>query len=301
MTQHGDGQDGEEHHERQHVRDPPTLVPQLQRARRQTIDRLGQWIPDERPLLVIHVLSTGGGLGDAEHLGAETGEADREKRDENDGVFGLRLYADAIRTLDVTAHDGPDDTTGEHQTGEVTHEHVAAVHVAVEELQTLGQLVIELEHRGDTEQNEEAEVDQRVHEAGGRIAQQGAHVHTGAEVGEATLRVGRGGATAIGCTALPVADAIGETQRSPQHEDGDDRVEGQLQRAGDSTEHLAVDGRVTLPSGDEGQHARHHDEHRHERTDGDRELVGLQAPRTRRCGRSLSVRSHAGGTLLASW
>ena len=47
----------------------------------------------------------------------------------------------------------------------------------------LGQLVVDLEHGGDAEQDEEAEVDQRVHEPGGRVAQQRLHVDAGAEVG----------------------------------------------------------------------------------------------------------------------
>ena len=46
---------------------------------------------------------------DAEHLGAEAGEADGEERAEDDGVLGLRLDADAVRPLDVAAHDRPHD------------------------------------------------------------------------------------------------------------------------------------------------------------------------------------------------
>ena len=66
--------------------------------------------------------------------------------------------------------------------GEVGRERVALVDAAVQELEVVGELVVELEHDGGDEQPEEAEVDARVHEAGGRVAEQGLHPHAGAEV-----------------------------------------------------------------------------------------------------------------------
>ncbi|MFO0003194.1 MAG: hypothetical protein ACK559_18895, partial [bacterium] len=86
------------------------------------------------------------------------------------------------------------------------------VHAAMQELQALGHLVIDLENRGDAQQHEESEVDHRVHETRSRVAQQGAHVDTRAVVGEATLHVLRGGAATIGRAAFPVAHAVGEAQ-----------------------------------------------------------------------------------------
>ena len=94
----------------------------------------------------------------------------------------LRLDADAVGPLDVAAQDGPHDADEEHAAGHVAHQRVGPVHVAVQELGALGQLVVDLEHRGDGEQHQEAEVDQRVHDAGGRVAQQRLHVDAGAEV-----------------------------------------------------------------------------------------------------------------------
>ena len=73
--------------------------------------------------------------------------------------------------------------------GEVADEAVGLVHAAVRNFSVLGQLVVDLEDRRDAEQHEEAEVDQRVHDAGGRIAQQRLHVDAGAEVVQALLGV----------------------------------------------------------------------------------------------------------------
>ena len=133
-------------------------------------------------------------LGDAEHLGGEPGEADGEQHAEDHGVLRAGLDADAVGTGDVAAGDRPHQPADEHQPGEVGDEGVCLVRPAVEELEALGELVVDLQHRGDGEQDEEPEVDQRVHQPGGRVAQQRPHVHAGAVVGEAALGVGGGGA-----------------------------------------------------------------------------------------------------------
>ena len=112
-----------------------------------------------------------------------------EEHAEDEGVLGLGLDADAVRPLDVAAHDRPQHAADEHEAGGVADEGVRLVRAAVEELEVLGQLVVDLEHRRDGEQHEEAEVDHRVHQPGGRVAQQRAHVHAGAEVAEAALGV----------------------------------------------------------------------------------------------------------------
>jgi hypothetical protein len=72
------------------------------------------------------------------------------------------------------------------KTGEITDERVRHVDVAVQELPSLGDLVVDFENRGDGEQHKEREVDERMHDAGGGIAQQGLHVDAGAEIAEAT-------------------------------------------------------------------------------------------------------------------
>ena len=178
MTQHRQRQQRQEGDEAGDVEDPPPLVPRVERALRPAVDQRGERVPDECPLLVVgHAL-----LGDAEHLGAEPGESDGEERAEDRGVLGLRLDADAIRTLHVATHDRPHDADQEHQPGGVADEGVRLVGRAVEELERLGELVVDLEHGGDTEQHEEPEVDHRVHEAGTGVAQQRLHVRAGAEV-----------------------------------------------------------------------------------------------------------------------
>ena len=185
VAQHRGGQDHEEGDERHDVADPPDPVPVLQGLERRTVDELAQRVADEAPLLVV-----GGSLeGDAEHLGAEAGEPDGEERAEDQGVLGLGLDADPVRPLHVATHDRPHDAADEDDAGGVADERVGLVRAAVEELEVLGELVVDLEHGRDAEQDQEPEVDHRVHHAGGRIAQQRAHVDAGAEVAEATLGV----------------------------------------------------------------------------------------------------------------
>ena len=160
-------------------------------------------------------------------------------------MLGLGLDADAVRALHVAAHDGPHDADQEHQAGEVADEAVGHVGAAVQELQALGQLVVDLEHGGDAEQRQEPEVDHRVHQAGGGVAQQGLHVGAGAEVAQAVLHVLGGGRAAVGGATLPVAHAVGERERAPDQQHRDDRVERHLQGAGDAVEHFA--GRLLRP------------------------------------------------------
>src|SRR5918998_325882 len=134
-----------------------------------------QRVADDRPVLEVGTA----GEGDAVGLGAEAGDADGEERAEDDGVLGLGLDADAVGPLHVAPHDGPDAADQEQGAGHVAHQGVGPVHVAVEELRVLGHLVVDLEHRGDGEEDDEVEVDQRVHDAGGRVAQQRLHVDAG--------------------------------------------------------------------------------------------------------------------------
>ena len=80
-------------------------------------------------------------------------------------MFGLALNANAVGALNVTTNNGPDDTSGENQTGEIADEYITAVHITVKELEAFGQLVIEFECSRDTEQHQKTEVHHRVHEA----------------------------------------------------------------------------------------------------------------------------------------
>ena len=165
MAQHRDRQDDEERDERRDVTDPPPLVPRLERRQRPSVDELAQRVPDEAPSLEFHVLPAGCADGDAEHLGTEPTDADGEEHAEDHHVLGLRLDADPVRPLHIAPHDRPHDAAEEHDPGEVAHERVRLIGAPVEELEILGHLMVDLEHGGDTEQDEEAEVDQRVHQS----------------------------------------------------------------------------------------------------------------------------------------
>ncbi len=121
-------------------------------------------------------------------------------------MLGLGLDADAVGPLDVAAGQGPQDPDHEDHAEEVGGGRVALVHGAVEELQRFGELVVDFEHHGGDEENQEPEVDERVHDAGGRVPQQRLHPHRGAEVLHASLGVLLRGATVVGLAAFVVAN-----------------------------------------------------------------------------------------------
>ncbi len=263
----------EEHDEAHDVGDPPPLVPGLERADAPAVDEAGQRVADEAPLLVARPALE----RDAEHLGAEAGDADHEEGAEDDGVLGLRLDADAVRALHVAANERPHDAAEEDEPHQVAEGHVAPVHVAVQELQLLGHLVVDLEHGGDTEQAEEPEVDHRVHEAGTGVAQQRLHVDAGPEVLEPLRGVlGRGPALSR-CAALPVLHPVREHDGHPHEQHRDDGVERDLDRTGDVDEHRAVGEVVVLPAGDLREDARHDREQGDRREQDQRELMRLDA------------------------
>ena len=73
----------------------------------------------------------------------EAGDADDEERAEDDRVLGLGLDADAVRALHVAAHDRPHDADEEHDAREVGAGGVRLVRLAVQELEAVGELVVE--------------------------------------------------------------------------------------------------------------------------------------------------------------
>ena len=170
-----------------------------------------------------------------------------EERAEDHRVFGLGLDADAVRALDVAAHDRPADADEEHDAGEVGAERVGLVGVAVQELQRARELVVELEHHGRHEQPDEPEVDAGVHDPGGGVAQQRLHPHAGAEVVEAALRVLAGGAAVVGAAALVVADPQRREPRDDQQHRRDRGVERDLERGRHVDEDRALDRRRVVP------------------------------------------------------
>ena len=240
------------------------------------LDQCGERVTDEAPALVVgHALE-----GDAEHLGAVAGDRNGEERAENDGVFGFALDADAVRApveRAVTADDRPHDADREDQAGAISDEGVGAIHVAMQELQVGRQLVVDLEHGGDTEQNQEAEVDHGVHDAGTRFAQQGLHVDAGAEVADATLGVLQGGAAVVGPAALPVLHPVRGDPPAIDDQHGDRGVEGQLHAGRDVAEHLAGDvGRLVELEDERGQIGPEREEGDTDTDDAD-DVMGLQA------------------------
>ena len=112
----------------------------------------------------------------------QAGDSDDEEGAEDGAILGPGLGPDAVGPHHVAAHDGPGDADQEEQAGGVTDELVALVHLAVEELGAVGELVVDLEDRRHREEDEEREVDQRVHDPRGGVPEQGLHVQAGSEV-----------------------------------------------------------------------------------------------------------------------
>ncbi len=212
-------------------------------------------------------------------------------------MFRLRLDPDAVRPLDVATKDRPHDSAEEHEAGRVADERVRPVHVALEELEILGHLVIDLEHRRDGEEDEEPEVDHRVHEPRGGVAQERLHVGAGAEVLESLGGVLGGRVPLRGCAALPVLHPIGEHEAAPDDHHGDDCVERELQWARDVDEHRAVHFVVVLPPGDLRQDAGDEREQTDPDAECDGDLVRFDALRCvvgRVVGVGVGVGAHGG-------
>ena len=227
MPQHRDRQDGQEGNEADDVTGPGNLMPQLEGAGRHTVEDLAQRITDEAPLLVAGCLD----LGNAKPFGEEAREANREENAKDEGVLGLGLDPDPIWTLYVTAHDRPDDAANEHQSSKIPEHRIGHVHPAMEELGAGGELVVNLEHGGHTEQGNEAEVDHAVHQARRAIAQQGAHVDPGPEIAKAAFDVLGSGAATVRPATLPVLHPIGKGKCSPHDKGGNHGVKGDLEGA----------------------------------------------------------------------
>ena len=107
-------------------------------------------------------------------------------------MFGLVLDANAVRAHRAgtkAAAQCPHETGEEHETSGIADQCVSLVDATVEELERLGQLMVDLERGGHGHEDEEAEVDHRVHDSGDRITHECLHVQTGAHVVEALFDV----------------------------------------------------------------------------------------------------------------
>ena len=102
----------------------------VERVERPPVDEPAERPADEAPLLVVEILDRprpSSLLGDAEHLGGESGEADGQQHAEDHGVLRAGLDADAVRTGDVAADDRPHHAADEHEPGEVGDEGVRLI------------------------------------------------------------------------------------------------------------------------------------------------------------------------------
>ena len=94
--------------------------------------------------------------GDPERLRAEAGHADGRQDPADDRVLGAGLGADAVGPpggRSEAAQDGPQDPDDEHRPGGVAHRRVGPVDVAVQELEPVGELMVDLEGGGHAEQH----------------------------------------------------------------------------------------------------------------------------------------------------
>ena len=110
VAQHGDRQDGQEGSETHNVGDPPDLMPSTEVVG--PVDKLGQWVADDRPLLEVR----GAVEGNTESFGTETSDADGKEETQNEGVLGFGLNANAIGAHGrgpVAAQRGPDNADEE--------------------------------------------------------------------------------------------------------------------------------------------------------------------------------------------
>ena len=190
-------------------------------------------------------------------------------------VLGPRLDADAVRPLPVTAGDRPHDAEQEHEARDLGAGRVRLVGLAVQELEAVGELVVGLAQHGHDEQRDETEVEERVHEARGGIAQQRLHPHAVAVALRALLDVLARRAAVVGEAAFVVLDAQRREPRDDEQHRGDGAVERDLHRGGDVDEDLALHVRVVVPARDRGHDPARDHEHEHRNADAENDLMSL--------------------------
>ena len=200
-------------------------------------------VADERPLLEVGTAFD----RDTGAFGEEAGDPEAAEGAEDEGVLGAGLDADAVHLDDVAPGDRPPDAGEEQDTTQVAERGVGHVGVAVEELELLGRLVIQLAEDRDCEETEEREVDEAVHEPGGAVAQEGLHVHAGPEVGDASLDVLLVGGPPVRCSPLVVLEPLEEEPPDVEEQHGQGHVEDDLERERDVREHLALHRAVVVP------------------------------------------------------
>ena len=165
-------------------------------------------------------------------------------------MLGLRLDPDPVGPLPVAAGERPQQAGEEHEPEEVAHERVRLVRLSVQELQRVGHLVVDLQQHRDDEEHQEAEVDERMHETRGGIAQQRAHPDSRSEVAQAAVHVALGRAPVVRLAALVVADPQRHEPRHDEQPGCHREVERNLERGRDVDEDFARHARVVVPPGE---------------------------------------------------
>ena len=199
-------------------------------------------------------------------------------------MLGLGLDADAVRPLHVAAERSPTPCRRRTRAPAASPTKAYAWYVRpCRNLRSSGSWWSISSTVVTREQHEEPEVDHRVHQPGGRVAQQRVHVDAGAEVGEAAL-----GVLASWCAgsapACPRSQFfIRSAKRNAPHDEHhrDDRVERQLQRAGMLTNTSRWIALSLCQSVISGHDAREHGEHGDADAEADGQVVrpesGLQS------------------------
>ena len=231
MAELGDGEHQQEGHEGDHVEHPQRLVD----PRRRRLGHQGtQRVADERPDLEVG----SAGEGDPGRLDGESAEPDQRQGEQDEAVLGACLGPDPPRPGSVPAQRRPGQPAEVDKGEQVQHERVALVEPALEELQVVGEDVVDLEGHRPGEQHQEAEVDGAVHETGARVAEQGAHRQPAAQLVEPPLEHA---APVVGGSPLPVAGTVGEQQHRDERRGGDHDVEDGHHQLGDVAEYDTAD------------------------------------------------------------
>ena len=149
------------------------------------------------------------------------------------------------------------------------------VHATVKELEALGELVVEFKGGSDGQEYQEAVVQQRVHDAGDRVAKQRLHKDTCSVVLESAFCVFASSGSPIRSAAFPIPNTLCEIPRPEDEQHWDNDIEGELDAAWDVPEHLAVDGRVVVELKRRGGDTRKNGDRREGDADSQNQVVRL--------------------------
>ncbi len=150
---------GRDHHQQRqkgdHVGDPEHL---MRHGRRRAFEQHAQRVPHKGPGL------EGGAAvhGDAGGLDQDPGDSDHKQQAEDECIFGARLAGRSRGANHIATERGQRDAGDEHQAEEIEDRRVALVDAALQELQVVGQQVVDLQGHRAQEQHQEARIDHGV-------------------------------------------------------------------------------------------------------------------------------------------